>query len=500
MLTSLIRPEPPSKRQRRKSPISDSVNQHIREFFASGLHALADTFTSQDIGWVINLLLTCRFTASVMFDSLSVIFNIDTEQARALYYISIGRHVLITGAAGTGKSHLNRLVEDMFVGMNKKLDKTATTGTAAVSIGGQTIHSFTGMGINEQVHQSVIESWKNKELTSRLLQCERLSIDEISMLNDAQFDSVCRIFNTIRQPYGLPQIIMFGDFLQLPPISGQFAFQSRVWAQLEIKVVELKTVYRQKDEKWIRALSLLRMGRVTPDVKLLLSERVTNETAEDAVFLYSRRKPVLRKNESELRKIDSPEVVYTTALVSYRYRVPGTTRLMDGIVQWRVLRQWMERFSKYPYELRLKEGAKVLHCENNFPAGLWNGSVGYVVACEPRRILVQFTHLKDAVWIIASTSILKLKKDHTAIVNQFPLILAYAMTIHKAQGHEIDLLQTSLSKREMFQPGQGYVALSRAKTLDGLYLDAFDEDSISAHPAALKFYADERRERYASKF
>lgn len=407
------------------------------------------------------------------FSDVKLSDKLSADQQQAIDAVRKGHNVFISGCAGTGKSfliaHLMRVHAASLV---------STTGASALSIGGKTLHSWAGIGLgNGAVAELCEKVQKNYRAKMRWLYCRALVIDEVSMLPAELFDKLDQIGRKIRRtdaPFGGIQIILVGDFFQLPPVSGDvdvpFTFKAQCWPQLQLDIVILQQQFRQADSTFIELLSRARVGQLLPaDIDLLntrvkanLSRTVNGATVEPT-RLYCRKNNVESVNLLHLQRCEGTTHVYQMA----------SSGLPAAVEKLR-------KNCPAPATLHLRLGAQVMFLVNSAEDGLVNGSRGVVVEfLESGTPVVQFVDCRVPVathtW----------EQDETT-VTQLPLILAWALTIHKSQGATLDSVLANFA--EAFTPGQAYVALSRVKDLSNLSLEAFAPQSVYAHPEVIEFY------------
>ena len=378
--------------------------------------------------------------------------------------IENGENLFVTGGAGTGKSYtLQRL--------RKKYPNSivcAPTGVAALNIGGTTIHKAFGIPVFDNLYKSIeakLFMKVRKEIREKLQRVDIIFIDEISMVRADILDFIDKRLRFIKgcsDHFGGIQIICFGDPFQLPPVTnGSYGetrvwfFEADAWKKAEFKIIELNKVYRQNDQAFVDILHRIRIGKPTVEEFQILNSLVTGEIDYDRfTILAGINNKVKRINESKLREIGSKE--YT-----YKAIIKGDFNPNSCIAE-RVL--------------KLKKGAKVLSLINNDEEGYVNGSVGIVEDLDSNGVTVKFDHLEYPVYIENVTWELKDQVYNkyrgewefpvVGSMTQIPLKLGWAITIHKSQGLTIPNLYVDNSN--IFAPGQFYVALSRATSLDGL--------------------------------
>ncbi len=416
------------------------------------------------------------------------------EQKLVIEEVTKGSNVLVTGGAGTGKSFLLNYLKRNFI--DKGLAITASTGIAAVNIGGSTIHSWSGIGLANMPLEQIISNLyqpKFNKLRRKIRQTDILAIDEISMISGEILDILDRVFRTIKEndkAMGGMQLLLFGDFLQLPPVTkqnfleqkSQFCFNSQAWRELDLKVFELKEIFRQSDEKFIKILNNLRFGEIDEDDVKHLTARLKAQDKNQAILptiLTSHNHKAQQINETELKKIPHSEYVFEA-------KYSGDERKIE-ILQKNCLASDL---------LKLKVGAQVMMIKNTYQKeGIINGSLGVVKGFSPQKQnpIVEFSNgkiitISKEEWAIEHYDSEKKKIVTEAVMNQYPLILSWAITIHKAQGLTLDKISCDLSN--IFSPGQAYVALSRAKNLEGVFITSIDFNKISANQEAVIFYKE----------
>lgn len=401
------------------------------------------------------------------------------EQQEALDYIRNGRNVLITGSAGTGKSTiLKKLAEE------SEIEVAASTGISAVNVGGMTINSWAGLGLGDREPEDIAKDLLDGRTRAckRILKAKRLAIDEVSMIHANLFELTDKVFRLVRKadvPFGGIQLILFGDFLQLPPVSKErfgkiFAFQSQAWRDAKIKVQMLTQVFRQEDAEFSSALNNVRIGNLTPDVLRILRSRYRAQDTKEGispVIVYTHNADVEAVNNRKLDEMEGKPKVFE----SIDEGEPGPL-------------ETIRKNCLAPAELRLKVGAQVMLLKNVNPLdGLANGSIGKVVSFQPETGMPVVKFQRGGILTMeVHTWEIKAGDDVLASRTQIPLRLAWAITAHKSQGMTLDKIQVHLDKA--FEYGQAYVALSRSRTLEGLFIESTKRGCIKAHPDAVNFY------------
>jgi hypothetical protein len=396
-------------------------------------------------------------------------------QEQALTILKTGANVFLTGEPGAGKTYvINRYVEWLRErGIEPAI--TASTGIAATHVGGMTIHAWSGVGIKKSLSDWELEAMHEREpLLKRVRAAHVLIIDEVSMLDATLLTLVDRALASLRgndKPFGGLQVVFVGDFFQLPPVSkegqAQFAFASPAWEAANPLVCYLSEQHRQDDELFLGLLAAMRRGELEDEHRELLRGRYEDAQApEGATRLYPHNEDVDRINADALSRIDAPGRVY-------HMRSLGNATLVEAL----------KRGCLSPETLALKEGARVMFTRNNFEHGYVNGTLGTVVG------------YSDAGWPKVATRsgrVIEAEPEEWRIedgrrvlaqIAQVPLRLAWAITVHKSQGMSLDAAVMDL--RGAFEYGQGYVALSRVRTLGGLFLLGFNERALAVHPDIL---------------
>ncbi len=394
------------------------------------------------------------------------------KQAQALSVMMGGESVFLTGPPGAGKT----FVLNEFVRRARRKGKTvavtASTGIAATHIGGTTIHSWSGLGIRDQ-----IDSWMrqklagNARLGKRYNGADILVIDEVSMLHGQRFDmvnEVCKLLRGSDQPFGGLQVILVGDLFQLPPVNRDnaqldFVHSSASWQELNPRICYLSEQHRQQADGLLELLEAMRSGDLETHHEELLQSRLGTRPSDDqpVTRLYAHNVDIDTVNQNRLDAIDSPAHQYEMQTKGLAAKVE---QLLRGILA--------------PEVLELKSGAEVMFVANNPSQGFSNGTRGRVVDFRDDQPLVRLVNGRT---LKVAAHSWKLEEDGRvrAEVAQLPLRLAWAITIHKSQGMSLDAAEIDLSKS--FTPGMGYVALSRVRSLDGLFLSGINAMALRMH-------------------
>lgn len=392
------------------------------------------------------------------------------NQGLALEIMLAGESVLLTGPAGAGKTFvLNQFIR-LAKADGKHVSVTATTGLAATHLGGTTIHSWAGIGVMDELPSGFAEhvSKGRREIIEK---ADVLIIDEISMLHDFRLDMVdeaCRLVRRKDEPFGGIQVIMSGDFFQLPPINrgdsraGGFVVHSNVWRELDPTICYLEEQHRQDDEVLLDILNAMRAGDVRRHHAEKLLERVDVEAPQDMILteLHTVNIDVDRLNEVRLDELQGDELFYTQSTT-------GAANYVESL----------QRSVLAPATLRLKKGALVMAVKNATDRKYANGSIGTVIDFEEATEypVVEFRSGR-VVTMHPDTWELRDGDKKRASITQIPLRLAWAITVHKSQGMTLDAARIDL--RKAFVEGMGYVALSRVKNVDSLYLTGINRMAL----------------------
>lgn len=400
------------------------------------------------------------------------------DQALALEIMHSGENVLLTGPAGSGKTYvLNRFIKEAKAG-KKHVAVTATTGLAATHLGGNTIHSWSGIGIHDELKPD-FEDHLLKTRRDIIGTTDVLIIDEISMMHDFRLDMIDQVARTVRKderPFGGIQVILCGDFFQLPPVNrsdsrnGGFVVHANVWEELDPVICYLDEQHRQDDEDFLGILNALRAGDIRRRHAEALLERIGSELSEGEVTeLHTVNVDVDRINEARLSELEEAE---------QRFHM-NTTGSENYVAT-------LKRSCLAPDVLALKKGALVMTIKNSPDKKYVNGSLGIVVDFEPvtNYPIVEFKANGRKHAILPESWELRDGDKKRAGLSQIPLRLAWAITVHKSQGMTLDAAKIDL--RKAFVEGMGYVALSRVRRLHSLSLLGLNRMALRISEEALR--------------
>ena len=401
-------------------------------------------------------------------------------QAQALDILKTGASVFLTGEPGAGKTHTINAYVSYLREHGIEPSITASTGIAATHIHGQTIHSWSGIGIRRTLGPYDLDQITTTEyLVKRIQHTKVLIIDEVSMIDASMLDMVdvvCREVRSSDEAFGGIQVVLVGDFFQLPPIAKggeqcRFAFESDAWRRMRPVVCYLTEQHRQSDKRFLQILSAIRTNTYNESHHTHLEARKMEEGIYDPdatlTRLFSHNVDVDSINDQELDRLDGVPAVYAMTSKGRESLVAG---LMKGCLS--------------PETLVLKVGATVMCTKNNAQKGYVNGTLGTVVGFEQgSKYPIIEVYDGERITIEPESWILEENGKEKARITQVPLRLAWAITIHKSQGMSLDSAVMDL--REVFEYGQGYVALSRVRTLDGLHLLGWNKRTFEVHPRIL---------------
>uniref|UniRef100_A0A914VT25 ATP-dependent DNA helicase PIF1 n=1 Tax=Plectus sambesii TaxID=2011161 RepID=A0A914VT25_9BILA len=407
--------------------------------------------------------------------------QLSAEQKTVVKAVLSGVNVFFTGSAGTGKSLVLRRIVGFLPASTTFI--TAATGVAACQIGGVTVHSFAGIGSGQFDLERSFELASRRHIAQQWRKCTHLIIDEISMI-DADFftkmEHVARYVRGNDRPFGGIQLILCGDFFQLPPVTPfgverKFCFESAAWLSCVARTIVLKEVRRQSDSQYVSVLQQIRFGRCGAAAANLLNETRNNCLEKAGVLptrLCTHTNDADAVNRSSLDKLKGEQKLFSAI---------DSESIPDSVQ------------SNAPKDLKLIVGAQVMLTKNlDLSRNLSNGARGVVKSFRNGYPVVQFAVGFEELIRPAKFTI-RLPGNQAWITRvQIPLRLAWAISIHKSQGMTLDCVEMSLSR--VFEDGQAYVALSRAKSLQSIRVLDFDPNCIRANERVVRFYEQISRE------
>jgi ATP-dependent DNA helicase PIF1 len=442
--------------------------------------------------------------------------TLTNEQLSVINLLLQDENVFLTGGGGVGKSYLLSAIYTEFPGLKHRLSKKknpelvsklpriqmcALTGCAALLLGhkAKTLHSWAGIGLGkESTAELYVKICRNRKAKRNWLCTDLLIIDEISMMTAELFDKLNELAKKIRsnkKSFGGIQLLLVGDFFQLPPVTKgsdaqgnmKFAFESEAWSSTITSSVELTIIQRQKDEAFQKILKEARSGSLSKESVKILTLRQGREWKENKIrptLLFPRRAEVDMINDTNLKALQGRKYTYKARLV-HDGKAPAEFTEKDEAFQKALA--LFDSAASYSKELVLMVGAQVMLIANTNPTeGLVNGSRGVVTGfCSYSELpIIEFVNgvkktLGSHTWPIEEYEFVSR--------SQIPLQLAFAVTTHKCQGSTLDSALVDIGSG-IFEYGQAYVALSRVRSLEALYVHDFDKTAFRAHPKVKEFY------------
>ncbi|MFY9642049.1 MAG: AAA family ATPase [Rhodomicrobium sp.] len=426
-------------------------------------------------------------------------------QDEALQILKTGANVFLTGEPGSGKSFAAARYVSYLRRENIPVSITASTGIAAAQLGGTTVHAWSGIGTRSRLTRADLDAIaKNRRVTDRIKKARVLIVDEVSMLSGqtlSAVNQVCQFVRKANDPFGGLQVVLVGDFFQLPPVvrrderagpemdsqdeedNSPFAYASAAWRDLDPSVCYLTEQHRQTDAEFSGLLLAIRSNACgKADIGLLASRRLEHDSLPRSITrLFTHNVDVDRINQAELLKLPGEAS-------SFFMMATGDKLLAEGL----------KRGCLSPERLDLKKGAVVMFTKNDPDGRFVNGTLG-VVSDFDSEDGTPVVVTRNGLTVFAKRAEWKVNEDESvkAGIEQIPLRLAWAITVHKSQGMSLDTAVMDLS--HAFEYGQGYVALSRVRALSGLHLLGWNERALRVHPLALEKDADFRRASEAER-
>ena len=423
------------------------------------------------------------------------------NQQLALDNFILGNNIFLTGPGGSGKTFLIKKIVEKCKENLLNLQVCALTGCAAILLEckAKTIHSWGGIGLgNGELNDVVKRVCKSKYKKAPWKNIDVLIIDEVSMMSKKIFDILNKIAQVIRKnpkPFGGIQLVFSGDFYQLPPVgnekdieTSQFCFESINWDKTFPINIQLKKIFRQNDTKYVKALNQIRKGIIKKSSYNLLCTRlnkICNDEIRPTILLPIKRK-VNHINASELKKLETEEKIFEVQNYIDK-EIMGKSKISPDSETMSYEFTYLKNSIMADEKLKLKKGALVMCVANidmKSESQIVNGSQGIIVDFINNFPVVRF---RNGVVKIMSPHKWMSEKIPYVGIKQIPLILSWAITIHKAQGVTLDVAQIDAGQN-IFECGQTYVALSRIKNIDGLYLSSFDPNKIKVNKKVQLFY------------
>lgn len=416
--------------------------------------------------------------SSVKISSSKQTSLLSPAQQQAFDLFTKGKNIFISGQAGTGKSFIINMIYNYAQLHNKKISVTALTGCAALllNIKATTIHSWGGIGIGGEITTLISNIRKYKKVDNWLT--DILVVDEVSMMSKSLFELLDAIGKKLRKstkPFGGIQLVFCGDFYQLPPIDDSFCFESPLWNTTFDKTILFTKNYRQQDDGFQKVLNEVREGNISPEGCKLLIECTKKKVGEGIkpTIIYPTKKLADQVNQFENLTLEGDSNTYK----SYKSTTVGHIGL-----------ELDKQQKNIDDIITLKIGSQVMCIVNlDQDLGVVNGSQGLVIDFHNDNGLnlpiIQFKTIK----MIIKPHLWKNDKYENDGIYQIPLILSWAITIHKAQGISLDEAMINIGS-SVFEYGQTYVALSRVRTEEGLYIKSLDISRIKANPKVIEFY------------
>ncbi len=416
------------------------------------------------------------------------------KQSEALDILKMGHNVFLTGSPGSGKTHTINEYVDYLRARDIEPAITASTGISATHIGGMTIHSWSGIGIKDVLDKYTLQKISTGYASKRVKRTKVLIIDEVSMLSPKTFsvvDQVCKEIKKSSKPFGGMQVVVVGDFFQLPPVvsrniaekeekemqmelvpqsQGRFAYDSPAWQKANFTTCYLTEQHRQDDNNFLSVLAAIRRNEFgDAHLHQIHARKISHEAApKTAPKLFSHNVDVDRVNNQILGTLPGESKIFSMYAAGPE---PLVAALKRGCLS--------------PEALTLKVGAQVMFTKNNQKEGFVNGTVGTVegFSRETREPLVKtregsVIRVESMDWTVEENGKVR------ATISQLPLRLAWAITVHKSQGMSLD--EAVMDLGQVFEYGQGYVALSRVRRFSGLHLLGWNEHAFKVHPEVLQ--------------
>lgn len=400
-------------------------------------------------------------------------------QSEALDILKMGKNVFLTGPAGSGKTHVLNSYIQYLKSHAVDVAVTASTGIASTHLGGMTIHSWSGLGVKDFLTDRDIDDMMQKSyLYKRFEKTKVLVIDEVSMLHHFRLDLIewiCRQMKHNERPFGGMQVILCGDFFQLPPVTrgevveSEFAYKAESFLASKFTICYLSEQHRQKDNTYLSILNEIRQNKVTNRTVDLLKDRINKDIGHLGEYtrLYTHNIDVDSVNKRYLDMISGTSK-------KYEMESKGSSGLVETL----------KKSCLSPYELELKVGARVMFTKNHPEGQYVNGTLGVIKEFNNYGDPIVLTNSGMEIQVSPQSWKIEEEGKVKAEISQIPLRLAWAITVHKSQGMSLDAMEVDLSKS--FVKGMGYVALSRVRSLEGVRLIGFNDMALLVDPEVLE--------------
>jgi ATP-dependent DNA helicase PIF1 len=420
----------------------------------------------------------------------------NAEQIVALQTVLSGKNVFLTGPPGTGKSYTLKAIIQQLKEKQIKYAITASTGCSAVLINGQTIHSYLGMGNGTFKIDKIVDSLKSKKAKwKQIAELQLLIIDEVSMIDNNTFELISHILQRVRvseEVFGGIQLLLVGDFCQLPPVQGNYCFTSPLWNKIDMQTIQLTQSMRQKnDEEFQQILAEVRFGKCSKKIFERLQK--LKDTSFHTILptkLYSLVADVQAINNHMFKKVitakyKDAKTIQCFPIVEDFTDIVSKTYYDDDKYIFKYNALSNDKYAKLDdYVIILTKGLQVMVTRNiNFESGLINGTTGIVTSLTETSVCIQDAYGKKHIIHYHTDK----NENNQTHIRFMPIKLAYAMSIHKSQGATLDTIEVDGSTF-IFAPGQLYTALSRAKNLASIKLLNLDKDSFMCHQSVKEFY------------
>ena len=432
--------------------------------------------------------------------------SLNQEQQAALELARKGKSFFLTGPGGSGKSFLiEKIVEDGRI-RDRHVAVTAMTGCAALLLGNKakTLHSWAGVGLAKEPATALVAKIRASQRTfKRWLATDTLIIDEVSMLTPDFLEKLNHIAMAVRRdsrPMGGLQVILVGDFYQLPPVNKEnspgattsFVFESKLWNQTVPQTIHLKQVVRQRDPAFHKILTEARHGMLSKKSLQTLQTRQNlpwQSLEIRPTLLFSRKAEVDHVNSTNLKALSGPRQIFKVETVLSP--ILATQNLDKESEPVKHAIQRLDKDAGYSPELILAEGAQVMLLKNlDYDSGLVNGSRGVVTGFTSSAVPMPIIRFRTGLPIPIGPATWESEEMEGVQRQQIPLKLAYAVTIHKAQGATLDCALIDIGS-STFECGQAYVALSRVRDLESLYIWDLEASAFRTHPKVHDFYTSQ---------